>query len=246
MSGGISNEEVIKFFENVEDNDIRENFVGVFPSNHINKFISFHKLVKDADKKYPFIIMNTDRSDKAGTHWWSFLDLHPKKEIFLFDSFGFEGFSKFIIDNDIKTLNKILFGIKKFKREDKKITLITLKFSMKEYEKIKTGHQLRETTQDLLHLMYEYGRLHNINDNVTIHAVDDQLQEIYSDTCGMFQLYFYYNLFVPYENSSIVEDKKLTKKTVEKILNEIFSLDRETNEKIVENFAKEKDIKREK
>ena len=246
MSGGISNEEVIKFFENVEDNDIRENFVGVFPSNHINKFISFHKLVKDANKKYPFIIMNTDRSDKAGTHWWSFLDLHPKKEIFLFDSFGFEGFSKFIIDNDIKTLNKILFGIKKFKREDKKITLITLKFSMKEYEKIKTGHQLRETTQDLLHLMYEYGRLHNINDNVTIHAVDDQLQEIYSDTCGMFQLYFYYNLFVPYENSSIVEDKKLTKKTVEKILNEIFSLDRETNEKIVENFAKEKDIKREK
>ena len=246
MSGGISNEEVIKFFENVEDNDIRENFVGVFPSNHINKFISFHKLVKDANKKYPFIIMNTDRSDKAGTHWWSFLDLHPRKEIFLFDSFGFEGFSKFIIDNDIKTLNKILFGIKKFKREDKKITLITLKFSMKEYEKIKTGHQLRETTQDLLHLMYEYGRLHNINDNVTVHAVDDQLQEIYSDTCGMFQLYFYYNLFVPYENSSIVEDKKLTKKTVEKILNEIFSLDRETNEKIVENFAKEKDIKREK
>ena len=246
MSGGISNEEVIKFFENVEDNDIKENFVGVFPSNHINKFISFHKLVRDADKKYPFIIMNTDRSDKAGTHWWSFLDLHPKKEIFLFDSFGFEGFSKFIIDNDIKTLNKILFGIKKFKREDKKITLITLKFSMKEYEKIKTGHQLRETTQDLLHLMYEYGKLHKINDNVTIHAVDDQLQEIYSDTCGIFQLYFYYNLFVPYENSSIVEDKKLTKRTVEKILNEIFSLNRETNEKIVEDFAKEKDIKREK
>ena len=246
MSGGISNEEVIKFFENVEDNDIKENFVGVFPSNHINKFISFHKLVRDADKKYPFIIMNTDRSDKAGTHWWSFLDLHPKKEIFLFDSFGFEGFSKFIIDNDIKTLNKILFGIKKFKREDKKITLITLKFSMKEYEKIKTGHQLRETTQDLLHLMYEYGKLHKINDNVTIHAVDDQLQEIYSDTCGMFQLYFYYNLFVPYENSSIVEDKKLTKKTVEKILNEIFSLNRETNEKIVEDFAKERDIKRKK
>ena len=39
-----------------------------------------------------FIIMNTDHSYKKGTHWWSFLDLHPKKEIFLFDSFGFEGF----------------------------------------------------------------------------------------------------------------------------------------------------------
>ena len=46
--------------------------------------------------RYPFIIMNTDRSDKKGTHCWSFLDLHSKKEIFLFDSFGFEAFYLFI------------------------------------------------------------------------------------------------------------------------------------------------------
>ena len=39
-----------------------------------------------------FIIMNTDRGDKKGTTWWSFRDLHPKKQIFLFDSFGFDGF----------------------------------------------------------------------------------------------------------------------------------------------------------
>ena len=89
------------------------------------------------------------------------------------------------------------------------------------------------------------GYIHNINDTITIHAVDDQLQKIDTDTCGMFQLYFYYNLFVPYENSSIVEDKKLTKRTVEKILNEIFSLDRDLSEKIIKSFAKEKNIKRE-
>ena len=41
--------------------------------------------------RYPFIIMNTDCSNKNSTHWWSFLDLHERKEIFLFDSFGFEG-----------------------------------------------------------------------------------------------------------------------------------------------------------
>ena len=57
--------------------------------------------------------MNTDRSNKKGTHWWSFLNLHPRKEIFLFDSFGFEGFIEFIINDDRKALNKILFGIKK-------------------------------------------------------------------------------------------------------------------------------------
>ena len=115
---------------------------------------------------------------------------------------------------------------------------------MKEYEKIKTGHRLRPTTQDLLHLIYEYGRLHNIKDFVTIYSVDDQLQRIETDTCGIFQLYFYYNLFVPFENSSIVEDNKLTWRTIEKLLNEIFSLDRDQNEQIVERFAKEKDIRR--
>ena len=128
--------------------------------------------------------------------------------------------------------------------KDEKITIVSLKFSMKEYEKIKTGHRLRETTQDLLHLIYEYGRLHNIKDSVTVHSVDDQLQKIETDTCGIFQLYFYYNLFIPYENSSIVNDNKLSKRTVEKILNEIFSLNRNLNEKIIENFAKEKNIKR--
>ena len=70
--------------------------------------------------RYPFIIMNTDRSDKNDMHWWSFLDLHPRKEIFLFDSFGFERFKEFISDNDRKTLNKILFGIKKFRENMKK------------------------------------------------------------------------------------------------------------------------------
>ena len=44
-----------------------------------------------------FVEMNTDQSDKNGTHWSSFLNLHPKKEIFLFDSFGFKGFEEFII-----------------------------------------------------------------------------------------------------------------------------------------------------
>ena len=118
---GISNEEVMKFFENEKDDDLKENFVGVFPSNYINKFISFHEMAKEKSRKYPFIIMNTDRSNKDGTHWWSFLDLHPKKEIFLFDSFGFTGFQKFVIDNDRNTLNKILFGIEKLKKKTKKL-----------------------------------------------------------------------------------------------------------------------------
>ena len=241
---GISNDAVVEFFENETDSDLKENFVGVFPSNYIIKFISFHQMAREKTKKYPFIIMNTDRSDKSGTHWWSCLDLNEKKEIFLFDSFGFTGFKKFVIDNDVNILNKILFGLQKFQKKDRKITIITVKFSMKEYEKIKNEHRLRPTTQDLLHLIYEYGRLHNIKDSVTVHAVDDQLQKLETDTCGIFQLYFYFNLFVPFENSAILGDNKLSKRTVEKLLNEIFSLDRSRNEEEMERFAKEKNIRR--
>ena len=240
----ISNDAVVEFFENETDSDLKENFVGVFPSNYIIKFISFHQMAIEKTKKYPFIIMNTDRSNKSGTHWWSCLDLHEKKEIFLFDSFGFTGFKKFVIDNDVNILNKILYSLQKFQKKDQKITIITIKFSMKEYENIKNEHRLRQTTQDLLHLIYEYGRLHNIKDSITIHSVDDQLQNLETDTCGIFQLYFYFNLFVPFKNSSIIEDNKLSKRTIEKLLNEIFSLDRNRNEEEMERFAKEKNIRR--
>ena len=241
---GISNDAVVEFFENETDSDLKENFVGVFPSNYLIKFISFHQMVREKTKKYPFIIMNTDRSNKSGTHWWSCLDLHEKKEIFLFDSFGFTGFKRFVIDNDVNILNKILYSLQKFQKKDQKITIITIKFSMKEYENIKNEHRLRQTTQDLLHLIYEYGRLHNIKDSITIHSVDDQLQNLETDTCGIFQLYFYFNLFVTFENSSIIEDNKLSKRTIEKLLNEIFSLDRNRNEEEMERFAKEKNIRR--
>ena len=139
-----------------------------------------------------------------------------------------------------------MFGIQKLKKKDQKIIIISLKFSMKEYEKIKNEHRLRPTTQDLLHLIYKYGRLHNIKDLVTVYSVDHQLQKLEADTCGIFQLYFYFNLFVPYENSSVLGDSKLTKRTVEKLLNEIFSLDRNQNEEEMERFAKEKNIRREK
>ena len=240
---GISNETIVKFFENETDDDLTSNFIGVFPSNYVTKFISFHEMMIEKNR-YPFIIMNTDRSNKNGTHWWSFLDLHERKEIFLFDSFGFEGFKEFIIDNDRNILNKILFGIEKLKKRDKKVTLITLKFSIIEYEKIRNGHRLTPTAQDLLHLMNKFGKLHKIKDIVKVHLVDDQLQKIETDICEMFQLYFYFNLFMPFENSLIINDKKLSKSTIEKLLNEILSLDRLMNEETIEKFAEEENIER--
>ena len=76
--------------------------------------------------------MNTDRNNRKGEHWWSFLDLHEKKKKFLFDSFGFEGFKEFVLNDDKNILNKILYGLEKFQKKDSKITIISLKFSMSE------------------------------------------------------------------------------------------------------------------
>ena len=78
-----------------------------------------------------------------------------QKKIFLFDSFGFEGFKEFVLQNDQKVLNKILYGIEKFNKKDNIITLINLKFSTQKYKKIENKTRLSETTIRLLHLMNE-------------------------------------------------------------------------------------------
>ena len=40
-------------------------------------------MIKEKNTVYPFVIMNTDRSDKKGTHWWRILDLNLKKKMFV-------------------------------------------------------------------------------------------------------------------------------------------------------------------
>ena len=61
--------------------------------------------------------------------------------------------------------------------------------------------------------------------------LNDQLQELTTDTCGIIQLYFYKNLFDIVRDSKIIDDEFLTKKTVTTILNEIFSTNKEKNKK---------------
>ena len=44
--------------------------------------------------RYGVLISNTNRSDKAGMHWWSILDFI--QEVFPFDSFGISDLENFI------------------------------------------------------------------------------------------------------------------------------------------------------
>ena len=58
----------------------------------------------------------------------------------------------------------------------------------------------------------------------------------------MYQIYFYINLFNPLDISSILSEKNLNKRTIEKLLNEILSTDTRENECRIEVFAQENDI----
>ena len=61
-----SNFEIERVFKEIHNDDLKENFLGVFPFGKINKFIMFERIMMPGNK-YPFIISNTDRSDKNGT-----------------------------------------------------------------------------------------------------------------------------------------------------------------------------------
>ena len=68
MAKGISNFQIEKVPKDIDDPDINDKFVGVFPTNQMNRFIDYKTTVLERKSKYPFIIGNTDSSDKNGTH----------------------------------------------------------------------------------------------------------------------------------------------------------------------------------
>ena len=53
MTKGISNFEIERVFKEINNDGLNENFLGVFPSDKINKFM-FERMMPG--KKYPFII----------------------------------------------------------------------------------------------------------------------------------------------------------------------------------------------
>ena len=73
--------------------------------------------------------------------------------------------------------------------------------------------------------------------------VEDRVQDLNSVTCGLFQIYFYDNLFNLDESSKTRNKKRLNKKTVETLLNELFVLDdQDKNEATVRQYANEHNI----
>ena len=126
-------------------------------------------------------------------------------------------------------------------RTDNKITLYRIKFNMGEYKKLSKEEidSLSETARNFFYFINAFGIRLKLRSFVNVWMVEDRVQNLESATCGIFQIYFYENLFNPEENSSIQNETKLKKSTVEKL----FSLEDVENENRMEEYANEIGVK---
>ena len=236
--GEISNTQIEKAFKEIDEPDLLNNFFGVFPSDYLNKFVNLAAMINNSGK-YPFIIANADDSEKEGTHWWSILDIEPKTDIFFFDSYTLDGLKHFIMQDDKEIIDKILIGINKMDMTDEKITLCKIKFSLSACKELSEDEMLSlsETARHFFYFIQSFGNKLKLRSFLNICMVEDRLQDLKLSTCGIFQIYFYQKLFDPDVDSKISGETKLTKKTVETLLNEIFTLDDKQSEIKMNQFA---------
>ena len=118
-------------------------------------------------------------------------------------------------------------------RTDNKTTLCKIRFNLntcKNLSKVELDF-LSDTAVIFFHFIQAFRIKLNLLNFVNIWMIEDRVQDLDSSTCGIFQLYFYDNLFNPDEKNKIQGNTKLNKKTVETLLNELFTLnDYEENE----------------
>ena len=103
--------------------------MGTFSIDSVTKYIDFYSIIRNRNAKYPFAIFNTSKENEPGTHWWSFLDIKPKNNLFLFDLLGLDGFKVFVLNNKETVINELLYDFKRCEsKSNKKQTLYSMKF----------------------------------------------------------------------------------------------------------------------
>ena len=123
--------------------------------------------------------------------------------------FGTDGLKSFIIQDDRKVIEKILFGTKQMTRTDNKITLVNIKFNLNACKSLnnKELDALSDAATNSFHSAQAFGNKLELLEFVTKLMVEGRVQDLNSVTCGIFQIYFSDNLFIPNENSKIQNKK---------------------------------------
>ena len=139
------------------------------------------------------------------------MDIHPKSNLFLFDTFGLEGFKHFIVNKDQQIINALLYNFKKCEsKSPQKLQLRVIKFCVGTWQKMsqKTKDQLTDTAQKFFHLLEQFAKLKKTN-CMNLLILENTIQELKSVTCSQFQLYFYKNLFDPDDQSKNLNHEKI-------------------------------------
>ena len=89
-------------------------------------------------------------------------------------------------------------------RTDDKITLCKLKFNLSACKHLTENeiNSLSETTRNFFYFIQAFGIKLKLRGFVNIWMVEDRLQDLDSATYGIFQIYFYENLFNPEQQNS--------------------------------------------
>ena len=111
-------------------------------------------------------------------------------------------------------------------RTDNKITLCKIRFNLGACKTLSQDEvdSLSDTARNFFWFTQAFGIKLKLRNFVNIWLVEDRLQDLDSSTCSIFQLYFFDNSFNPDESSKIQNNTRLNRKTVEILLNELFTL----------------------
>ena len=74
---------------------------------------------------------------------------------------------------------------------------------------------------------------------MSILILENPIQDLTSSICGIFQLYFYKDLFESDKKSKVTDHENLNKHTIEVIFNKFFSTDVDENEHLIKKFKEE-------
>ena len=151
-----------------------------------------------------------------------------------------------IIQDDRNVTEKVLFGTEKMTRTDNKITLFNIRFNLNTCKNLSIEElldALSDTARNFFYFIQAFGNKIKPHNFVKIWMVEDRVPSLDSATCGIFQLYFYDNLFNPNVNSKIQNTARLNKRTIETLLNELFVLDdQQTIEATIRKYANDNNI----
>ena len=149
------------------------------------------------------------------------MDIHPKSNLFLFDSLRLEGFKLFVVNDKEEIINQLLYNFSQCKLKlNQKLLQCSMKFCVETREKMqqknkKSINRYGTKPFSFIATICKVKKSHCMN----ILILENTVQSLPSPNCESFQLYFYKNLFDPDERSKILNHKTLNKSTLQTIIN---------------------------